>query len=76
MEKITIFYSADEFRKMIKEGKFVEWEEVYKDHLYGTLKTEIERIFQKGNHVIFDVDAQGGINLKEGSLVKRHSQYS
>lgn len=58
------FYSADEFRKMIKEGKFVEWEEVYKDHLYGTLKTEIERIFQKGNHVIFDVDAQGGINLK------------
>ena len=58
------FISVDEFRKKIRNGEFVEWEEVYKDHLYGTLKSEIERIWATGNHVLFDVDAKGGINLK------------
>lgn len=59
------FISVPEFKKRIKNNEFVEWEEVYKDLLYGTLKSEIERIWAKGNHVIFDVDVQGGIRLKE-----------
>jgi guanylate kinase len=58
------FLSIDEFRKRVRNGEFVEWEEVYKEHLYGTLKSEIKRIWNKGSHVIFDVDARGGINLK------------
>jgi guanylate kinase len=58
------FISPDEFRRRVRNDEFVEWEEVYEDHLYGTLKSEIERIRRKGSHVIFDVDAQGGINLK------------
>jgi guanylate kinase len=59
------FLSLPEFRKMIENNEFVEWEEVYKDLLYGTLKSELERIWANGNHVIFDVDAKGGINLKK-----------
>lgn len=58
------FMQAGEFREKITAGEFVEWEEVYTDHYYGTLKSEIERIWSKGNHVLFDVDVQGGINLK------------
>lgn len=59
------FMSVEIFRERISRGEFVEWEEVYKDHLYGTLKSEIERIWNNGNHVLFDVDVQGGINLKK-----------
>ena len=59
------FLSVEEFRKRITQNKFVEWEEVYENHLYGTLKDEIDRIFNKGNHVVFDVDTKGGINLKK-----------
>jgi guanylate kinase len=59
------FLSVEEFRKRIAQGKFIEWEEVYKEHFYGTLKEEIERIVNKGNNVIFDVDTKGGINLKK-----------
>jgi guanylate kinase len=59
------FISVEEFRNRIENNEFVEWEEVYKDHLYGTLKSEIERIFSGGNHVLFDVDVRGGINLKK-----------
>ena len=58
------FMSAEEFRRKIKKGDFIEWEEVYHDHYYGTLKSEIERIRGNGNHVIFDVDVVGGLNLK------------
>lgn len=58
------FLSTDEFRKRINNNEFVEWEEVYKDYFYGTLKSELERIWAKGKHVLFDVDARGGINLK------------
>jgi guanylate kinase len=58
------FISLAEFRKRVSNDEFVEWEEVYKDHLYGTLKSEIERIWSTGSHVIFDVDAKGGISLK------------
>jgi guanylate kinase len=58
------FFSIEEFRKRVRNDEFVEWQEVYQDHFYGTLKTEIDRIWNNGNHVIFDVDAKGGINLK------------
>jgi len=59
------FMSADEFRAKIDADEFVEWEEVYKDQYYGTLKKEVERIWAKGNHVIFDVDVVGGVNIKK-----------
>lgn len=58
------FFSADEFRKMISEDRFVEYEEVYEGSFYGTLKSEVERIWAKGNTIIFDIDVQGGVNLK------------
>ena len=58
------FLSVTEFRKMIENNEFVEWEEVYKDLLYGTLKSELERIWASGKNVVFDVDAKGGISLK------------
>ena len=58
------FISAEEFRKLIDNNDLVEWEEVYKDLYYGTLKSELERIWNAGNHVVFDVDAVGGLNLK------------
>jgi guanylate kinase len=59
------FLSVEAFKKKIDAGDFVEWEEVYKDHFYGTLKAELERIWRKGMHVIFDVDVSGGISLKK-----------
>jgi guanylate kinase len=59
------FLFSDEFRKKISNNDFVEWEEVYPGQFYGTLKSEIERIWEKGNHVIFDVDVVGGLNLKK-----------
>lgn len=59
------FYSLDTFKKFIEQDKFIEWEEVYKNGFYGTLEEEIERIWAKGHHVIFDVDVDGGINLKK-----------
>ena len=58
------FISAEEFRRKIEAGEFIEWEEVYEDHYYGTLKSEIERITGEGRVVLFDVDVKGGINLK------------
>ena len=59
------FLSVDEFRRRVSQGDFVEWEEVYHDQMYGSLKSEIERIRDKGNHVLFDVDVRGGIRLKK-----------
>jgi guanylate kinase len=59
------FISVDEFREKILSEEFVEWEEVYKDNFYGTLKAEIERIWKKGHHIIFDMDVVGGLNLKK-----------
>lgn len=58
------FFSLEEFKQKISDNDFIEWEEVYKDNFYGTLKVEIERIWKKGMHVIFDVDVVGGLNLK------------
>lgn len=58
------FFTAEEFRQMIAEDKFVEYEEVYAGSFYGTLRSEVERIWAKGNVIIFDIDVQGGVNLK------------
>jgi guanylate kinase len=58
------FLSNDNFRKKIQQGEFVEWEEVYDGIFYGTLRSEIERIWQSGKHVIFDIDVEGGLNIK------------
>ena len=59
------FFSADEFRKLIAEDSFVEYEEVYAGSFYGTLKSEVDRIWAKGHTIIFDIDVQGGVNLKK-----------
>jgi guanylate kinase len=58
------FLSAKEFKSKIKADEFLEWEEVYRDNFYGTLKTEIERIWALGKHVIFDIDVSGGLRIK------------
>jgi guanylate kinase len=63
--KDYFFLSVPEFRKRIENNEFVEWEEVYKDLMYGTLKSEMERIWADGQHVLFDVDVKGGITLKK-----------
>lgn len=58
------FLSNDEFRERVARNEFVEWEEVYQGTCYGTLRSEMERIWANGNVIIFDVDVIGGINLK------------
>jgi guanylate kinase len=63
--KDYFFISPDEFRTRAAAGDFLEWEEVYKDQYYGTLHTEIERIWSEGKNVIFNVDVIGGLNLKK-----------
>lgn len=59
------FFSADKFRQLIAEDSFVEFEEVYAGSFYGTLKSEVDRIWAKGHTIIFDIDVQGGVNLKK-----------
>lgn len=59
------FLSSDEFERRIAAGDFVESEEVYKGCYYGTLRSEVERIWAKGNVIVFDVDVKGGLNLKK-----------
>ena len=58
------FLSIDDFKQHIKADEFLEWEEVYRDNFYGTLKSEIERIWALGKHVIFDIDVSGGLRIK------------
>ncbi|MCF4100723.1 guanylate kinase [Gillisia sp. M10.2A] len=58
------FLSLEDFKKKIKNDEFLEWEEVYRDNFYGTLKSEIERIWSHGKHVIFDIDVVGGLDIK------------
>jgi len=58
------FMSLDQFKQHIKNEDFVEWEEVYRDNFYGTLKSEVERIWAKGKNVIFDIDVAGGLRIK------------
>ncbi|MGI9544533.1 MAG: guanylate kinase [Cyclobacteriaceae bacterium] len=59
------FLTPEEFKDKIKNDEFVEWEEVYRGNYYGTLKSEIERIWSNGFNIIFDVDVKGGLNLKQ-----------
>ena len=59
------FVTEARFREKIEADEFIEWEEVYPGVFYGTLKSEVERIWKEGKNVIFDVDVQGGINLKK-----------
>ena len=58
------FISTEEFKKHIKNEDFLEWEEVYRDNFYGTLKSEVERIWAMGKNVIFDIDVAGGLRIK------------
>jgi len=59
------FISAKAFKKHIEQKDFIEWEEVYTNNFYGTLKTEVERIWSLGKHVIFDIDVVGGLRIKK-----------
>lgn len=59
------FLTPDEFKEKIVHNEFIEWEEVYEGNYYGTLKSEIQRIWDEGKNVIFDVDVKGGLNLKK-----------
>jgi len=59
------FLTPGEFKKKIDDDEFVEWEEVYEGNFYGTLKSEVERVWKEGRNVIFDVDVKGGLNLKK-----------
>ena len=64
-KKDYYFISVREFKNKIKNDEFLEWEEVYRDNFYGTLKSEIERIWALGKHVIFDIDVVGGLRIKK-----------
>ena len=59
------FLSIDDFKAKVANNAFVEWEEVYENNFYGTLKSEIDRIWSSHQHVVFDVDVVGGLNLKK-----------
>ncbi|MFS4455142.1 guanylate kinase [Maribacter sp. 2304DJ31-5] len=59
------FMSVSEFKKHIKNDDFLEWEEVYRDNFYGTLKSEVERLWEEGKNVIFDIDVAGGLRIKK-----------
>lgn len=59
------FLDVKAFKENIQEGNFLEWEEVYANNFYGTLKSELERIWSLGKHVVFDIDVIGGLNIKK-----------
>ena len=63
-KKDYYFLSSSEFKQKIKSEEFLELEEVYRDNFYGTLKSEVERLWAKGKHVIFDIDVSGGLRIK------------
>lgn len=63
--KDYFFLTVEEFKKKINEGAFVEWEEVYDNQFYGSLKSEVERLRNEGKTVVFDVDVKGGLNIKK-----------
>ena len=58
------FMTPKEFRAKVENGEFIEWEEVYEDQLYGTLKSEVDRIWQLGRNVVFDIEVKGATNIK------------
>lgn len=59
------FLTADDFKRKLANDEFLEWQEVYPNQFYGTLKSEVERLWNEGKHVIFDVDVLGGLNIKK-----------
>lgn len=59
------FISLPEFKEHIRNNDFLEWEEVYRDNFYGTLQSEVERLWSQGKHVIFDIDVAGGLRIKK-----------
>ncbi len=59
------FLTTEDFRRRVEKGDFLEWEEVYDGRLYGTLRAAVEAVWSQGLHVVFDVDVEGGIRLKE-----------
>lgn len=59
------FLSPEEFKKRIRKGDFIEWEEVYDNQFYGTLKSEVERLWNLGKHIIFDIEVKGAVNIKK-----------
>ncbi len=59
------FKSVEEFKKLIEADAFIEWEEVYENQFYGTLKTEIDRLLTEGKKVVFDIDVQGALDIKK-----------
>lgn len=59
------FITAEEFRRRIEAGEFLEYEEVYENRFYGTLKSQVERQLKAGQNVVFDVDVKGGVNIKK-----------
>jgi guanylate kinase len=59
------FISLNEFKQHIKNEDFIEWEEVYRDNFYGTLKSEVDRLWAEGKNVIFDIDVAGGLRIKK-----------
>lgn len=64
-EKDYYFLSSEDFKNRIRKDEFIEWEEVYSNRFYGTLKSEVDRIWENNQHVIFDVDVKGGISIKK-----------
>ena len=59
------FLSVEEFKQKVKDNEFVEWEEVYPNQYYGTLKSEVERIWSEGKHIVFDIEVKGATNIKD-----------
>ena len=59
------FLSAEEFKQRIADNDFLEWEEVYQNYFYGTLKSEVERLWAMGKNVVFDIDVAGGLRIKK-----------
>jgi guanylate kinase len=59
------FLTAERFQKLIKSDGFVEWEEVYQGLFYGTLRSELQRLWSQGKHIVFDIDVKGALNIKQ-----------
>lgn len=62
--KDYIFMTVAEFKEKVANGDFVEWEEVYPDQFYGTLRSEVDRVWNMGKHLVFDIDVRGAVNIK------------
>lgn len=62
--KDYIFMTVPEFKEKVANGDFVEWEEVYPDQFYGTLRSEVDRVWNMGKHLVFDIDVRGAVNIK------------